>query len=162
MRFMFSLLLFFISQALIAQDFLWVSSTTAKLKAERSASSQTLTVLNSGAKLERLAYQKRWYQVKTADNVTGWIYRGKVSKTKPVALDESLFMPMESSPLQMAAVDTSRSIRSKRQAKSDEADSEVLSKQSLQKALDQILAIHISQKKLAHFLKKGKLAEYAE
>ncbi len=162
MHFMFGLLLFFISQALIAQDFLWVSSKTVKLKAERSTSSQTLTVLNAGDKLEHLAYQKRWYQVKTADNTIGWIYRGKVTKTKPVTLDESLFMPMDNFPLQMAAVDTSRSIRSKQRAKSDEADSDVLSKQSLQKALDRILAIRISQKKLAHFLKKGKLAEYAE
>jgi len=162
MRFIFCFVLFFIAQTLAAQDFLWVSSKTAKLKAERSASSQTLTVLNAGAKLEYLAYQKRWYQVKTADAVTGWIYRGKVTKSEPMVLDESLFIPMESSPLQMAAADTSRSIRSKQHAKLDETNSGVLSKQSLQKALDQILALHISQKKLARFLKKGKLAEYAE
>ena len=69
------------------RESLWVSSSNAKLKAKRAASSQTIENLPIGTELSVLSYKKRWYQVKTSSGKKGWIYRGKVTKTtKPFQL----------------------------------------------------------------------------
>ena len=62
-----------------AQNVLWVTSKGAKLKAENKASSNTITQLAIGTKLDVTSSIGKWYQVSTASGVKGWIYQGKVS-----------------------------------------------------------------------------------
>ena len=156
--------------ALAAQT-LWVTSESADLKAERSIASDTIAVLDRGAELSVQTFESRWYQVKTADGKTGWVYRGKVSETEPDVSDAGkkdgdggiggLLGGLGGSSVETNTADSARSIRGLSPEAEAYAKKTGTPKQS-QEALDQVLSMSISNNDIETFLKNGKIGEYAE
>jgi len=150
-----------------AQKTLWVNASGAKLKADKTASSETVTPLPIGEALSVLDSQGRWYKVSTKLRKKGWIYRGKVSSRAPASTQEGkksgvgeLFGSLGSSEISAAAADTSRSIR----GLSPEAKAyakQVGASLAHQSALDQVLNIRTDDVELEQFLKNGQIGEYA-
>lgn len=117
-----------------AQEKLWVSSAGAAIKAEKSASSETVENLSVGEELTILSVEGRWYQVSAKSGKKGWIYRGKVSKYPP------------------------GSIRMKKA----ESRQKTASDPQYRQALDKILNLSVTQNEIEDFLKAGKIGEYAQ
>ena len=147
-------LFFLLSSGLVWAGSLWVGPKEATLKADKSRKADNVATLSPGSELTQLAYKKRWYQVRTADGQEGWIYRGKISKTPPEALDLEFMMPVNNDVIKLASVTASRSARGKKQKKSEQVDYD--------KLLNKIIALKITEKRLMKFLKKGALGEYGE
>ena len=155
----------------LANQTLWVTSENADLKSERSISSDTIAVLDRGSELIVQAFESRWYQVKTTDGKTGWVYRGKVSETKPEASETEtkedsggiggLLGGLGGSSVGTDAADSARSIRGLSPEAEAYAKTTGTPKQS-QQALDQVLSMSISNRDIETFLKNGKIGEYAE
>lgn len=154
----------------LAAETLWVSSTNAKLKSDKTASSDTVTTLDVGAELTVLKTDGKWHQVKTASGKKGWIYRGKVSDTKPdILADEKsgddglggLLGGLTGSGINAESTDSSRSIR----GLSPEAEAyanQTGKPKAYREALDAVLAVKTSDKEIEQFLKNGHIGEYAE
>jgi len=152
----------------LAGNELWVTSPNAKLKAKRSASSETIAELPVGSRLNRISYEKRWYKVSAKGGLTGWIYRGKVSENKPEKSpdeeDDSLgdlMVGLTGSSIEADAADSSRSIRGlspEAQAYADQTGTP----QTYRDALDEVLGVKTEDHELEKFLEAGKIGEFAE
>lgn len=84
---------FFTFTEATAEEKIWVSSTNAKLKADHSAASETVTRVAVGSELLVLSFENRWYHVSTVSGKKGWIYRGKVSNHPPDIQEQKKRMP---------------------------------------------------------------------
>ena len=156
--------------SLAADTTLWVSSTNAALKSDKTASSDTVATLDVGTELTVITTEGKWYQVKTASGKKGWIYRGKVSDAKPDVLAEEksgdqglggLLGSLTGSGINAESADSSRSIRGL--SPEAEAYAEQTGKpQEYRDALDSVLAVKTSDKEIEQFLKNGHIGEYAE
>ncbi len=146
-----------------AAETLYVSATGAKLKSDKSASSDTVAELAVGTVLTVKSYENRWYNVATEDGKKGWIYRGKVSEDKPESESSGggLFGDMGSSSIQASASDTSRSMRGLSPEAKAYADQKGTPEEQ-QKALDDMLSIQIQQNEIETFMKNGDIGEYAQ
>ena len=149
----------------IAQEKLWVSSTQAKLKAENSASSETIDTLAMGAEVSVLSLEGKWYRVLDPSDMEGWIYRGSLSDSPPAEEvqkeSEDLFAFLPGSNIEANEANSARSIR----GLSNETEQYAQNRQTpaaYQEALDRVLAMSVSQGELEGFLKSGKLGEYSE
>lgn len=157
--------------AAAAEDTLWVSSESADLKAERSISSDTIATLHRGTELSVKAYESRWFQVTTDNGRTGWVYRGKVSDTKPEVPESEekdggggiggLLGGLGGSSVETEAADSARSIRGLSPEAEAYAEKTGTPKQN-REALDHVLSMSISESELESFLEKGHVGEYAE
>ena len=142
---------------------MWVASENAKLKSQPKASSKTLTTLPVGTKVSVLESEKRWYRIGTTSGKKGWMYRGKLSDAPPAKETEesdNLFSSMQASSISADEAQTSRSIRGLSKETEQYAKQRKTPK-VYKKALDQVLAIRITDTELDVFLKKGKIGEYA-
>jgi len=150
-----------------AQKKVWVSTTDAKLKAEKAVSSATIANLPVGTQLTVHALKNRWYQVSAPDGKKGWIYRGKVSGEPPRKEGGeanplgTLIGGLTGSNIQADASDTSRSMRGLSPEAEAYADRTGTPKQ-YKKALDAVLSTKTSDREIEQFLKAGKIGEYAE
>ena len=149
----------------LAQDRLFVSSEGAKLKADKSASSDTVAELPVGTALSVQGQEESWYRV-TAGGKSGWIYRGKVSATAPEPSQQggdNLFGGAGSSGIMVSEADSARSVRGlNEEDAAKEAGRPARSPAEYKKALDGILAERVDKKELESFLKAGKIGEYAK
>jgi uncharacterized protein YgiM (DUF1202 family) len=157
-------LLFFFSMA-VAQDKLWVSSDSAKLKADKSASSETIDTLSMGDEVTVLAVEGKWYNVLDPSGKEGWIYRGKLSDSPPAEEvkkeSENLFAFFPGSKIEADEANSARSIR----GLSNETEQYAKNRQTpavYQMALDNVLAMSITESELEEFLKSGKIGEYSD
>lgn len=142
---------------------MWVASDKARLKSKPKASSTTLSTIPVGAKVSVLESEKRWYLVRTSSGQKGWIYRGKLSDAPPAKeIEESgnLFGVMQTSSISADEAQTSRSIRGLSKETEQYARKRKTPK-AYKNALDQLLAIRITDKEVDVFLKAGKIGEYA-
>ena len=148
---------------------LYVTSDGAELKSESSSSSSTVTELKRGSALALVKQEGRWYNVTTENNQTGWIYRGKVSEEEPeienIEDDEvglgGLLGGLSGSDINADAADSSRSIRGLSPEAKEYANATGTPQQS-QDALDSVISRKVSESDIDHFLKEGKVGEYAE
>ena len=148
---------------------LWISSKNAKLKSEKSSSSKTVAILIIGAELSVIAFEKRWYNVETKNGETGWIYRGKVSESKPdTPGDEKeggglggILDNIAGSNIQANASDTSRSIRGL-SPEAEEYSKQTGKSKEVLTALDSVLELEVHDDEIEQFLKNGEIGEYAE
>jgi uncharacterized protein YgiM (DUF1202 family) len=158
-------LMLMITGAVIAAEMLWVISDGAKLKMEPSASSETIETVPVGSELSVDSSEGSWYKVTTKSNRTGWIYRGKVSSTQPEGKGDKggggLFGALPGSSVQVSAADTSRSIRGLSPAAKEYAES-TKTPESLQKALDRVLDMRVTDREIEEFLREGKIGEYSK
>ena len=153
----------FSSFSAFAGGAMWVSSDNARLKSEPSASSTTLSTVPVGAKVSVLQSKDRWYRVGTASGENGWMYRGKLSDAPPAKETESsdnLFSSMQVGSISADEAQTSRSIRGLSKETEQYAKKRG-TPEVYKKALDQVLAIRITEKEVDVFLKDGKIGEYA-
>ncbi len=159
-----SSILIFISAETIAVEKVWVYSKGASLKADKKASSETITSLSAGAELDVLSLEKRWYHVSTDSGEEGWIFRGKVTDTPPGEDnedEENLLSDLSDSTILLAAADTSRSIRGKKQ-KTKAYEQETETEEKYFKALDTVMSFYTTDDEIENFLEQGKIGEYAE
>lgn len=152
----------FLSPAYGAES-LWVASEGAKLKADPSASSGTVSELPVGTELMVLKSENRWHRVRIASGKEGWIYRGKVSDAPPQkeAQDTAnLLSGMQASSISADEAHTSRSIRGLSK-ETEQYAKQRGTPESYKKALDEVLAMSVTSKDLEVFLRNGKIGEYA-
>jgi len=155
-------LIFFVIPV-FAGGVMWVTSDKARLKPKPKASSTTLSTVPVGSKVSVLESEKRWYRVRTTSGEKGWMYRGKLSDTPPAKETEesdNLFSSMQSSSISADEAQTSRSIRGLSKETEQYAQQRG-TPEVYKKALDQVLAIRITDKEIDVFLKAGKIGEYA-
>lgn len=147
-----------------AQDKLWVSSERAKLKADKKASSKTITTVKLGTEVSVLGSENRWYRIRVPSGEEGWMYRGKLSQSPPAKEvqeeSENLLTSMTDSKIKADEADTSRSIRGL-SSETEEYAKNRGTPAAYQKALDRVLALSVSEKELEEFLRQGKIGEYA-
>jgi uncharacterized protein YgiM (DUF1202 family) len=156
-------ILIFWAITVFAGGAMWVASENAKLKSEPKASSKTLSTLAVGTKVSILESKNKWYRLRSTSGKEGWMYRGKLSDAPPAKETESsdnLFSSMQSSSISADEAQTSRSIRGLSKETEQYAKQRKTPK-VYKMALDQVLAIRITDKELETFLKSGKIGEYA-
>ncbi len=157
-----AVLVFFVIPVFAAGS-MWVTSEKARLKSQPKASAKTVSTVAIGSKVSVLESQKRWYRIRTASGEEGWMYRGKLSDTPPSKETEEsgdLFAAMGSSSISADEAQTSRSIRGLSKETEQYAKKRG-TPETYKKALDRVLAIHITDKEVDVFLRKGKIGEYA-
>ncbi|MBF0121141.1 MAG: SH3 domain-containing protein [Desulfobacterales bacterium] len=167
-RFFFIIFVIGISMTLFAAgEKVWVSSSGATLKADKSASSKNVASLPIGMQLSVISSDGSWYQVSTQSGQKGWIYRGKISNNPPSNADSKkgqgnvLGGLLSSNIKSQYASDTSRSIR----GLSPEAKEYAMKNgtpKDCQNALDEVLKLKVNPSEIETFLKTGKVGEYAE
>jgi len=151
----------------LAQDKLYVASEGAKLKADKSASSDTVAELPVGTPLSVQGQEESWYKV-SANGQTGWIYRGKVAATPPEASKQggdNLFGGGGSSAIMVSEADSARSMRGLTESEQEAAKSAGRPARTMaeyKQALDGVLAEKVGKKELEGFLKAGRIGEYAK
>ncbi|MDP2848638.1 MAG: SH3 domain-containing protein [Humidesulfovibrio sp.] len=151
----------------LAQEKLYVASEGAKLKADKSASSDTVAELPVGTALSVQGQEESWYKVSTGGK-TGWIYRGKVAATPPEASKQggdNLFGGAGSSTIMVSEADSARSMRglnASEQEAAKAAGRPVRPLSDYKQALDRVLAEKVDKKELENFLKAGRIGEYAK
>jgi len=156
-------ILFFCALPVFAGGVMWVASDNATLKSKPKASSTTLSTLAVGAKVSVLESSNRWYRILTDSGKEGWMYRGKLSDAPPskeTGDSGNLFSSMQSSSISADEAQTSRSIRGLSKETEQYAQKRG-TPEVYKKALDQVLAIRITDKEVDVFLKEGKIGEYA-
>ncbi|MEW5909521.1 MAG: SH3 domain-containing protein [Thermodesulfobacteriota bacterium] len=147
----------------------WVSSYDAKLKAGKSATSETIAILSLGTELSVISFDGRWYEVSTGTGRKGWLYRGKVSSTPPEPGTTQpgedhlgkLLSGITDSGIKEDTPDTSRSIRPlsvEKDKKEDQGKNEA----AYPEALNQLLSRKVTASQVDRFLQEGKIGEYAE
>lgn len=146
------------------QSTVWVSSTGATLRTDKTASASTVAELPVGTELTVLSFETPWYEVSTTSGMRGWMYRGKVSTEPPQKEEQAeggLFSALPDSGIQSQTADTSRSIR----GLSPEATAyakETKKPVAHQKALDTVLNMMVSDADVERFLRNGRIGEYAQ
>ena len=150
----------------LAQDKLYVASEGAKLKADKSASSDTVAELAVGTPLTVQGQDESWYKVSTGSQ-SGWIYRGKVATSPPEASKQggdNLFGGAGSSNIMVSEADSARSMRGLNESEQQAAKAAGRAPRPLsdyKQALDKVLAEKVDKKELEAFLKAGRIGEYA-
>ncbi|MFC1534790.1 SH3 domain-containing protein, partial [Thermodesulfobacteriota bacterium] len=159
-----SLVMIFSISIAAAQEKLWVSSGRAKLKVEKSASSDTISTIPIGTEVTVLASAGRWYKILTPSFEEGWMYRGRLSDSPPAkeTMEDSdnLFVSMSGSKIGAEEADTARSIR----GLSSETEQYARNRGTpaeYQRALDRVLAMSVGEGELEKFLRNGNIGEYA-
>lgn len=151
-----------------ATDFVWVTSSEAKMKSEKSAASDTIATLPLGTKLEVIKFESRWFHVTGPDGKMGWVYRGKVSRTAPTPSSDkgdgnqlgTLLGGLSGSKIGSDTPDTSRSIRALEADKSVD-NQEASGQGDAQKALERVLTFRVLDQEIEQFLEAGGIGEYA-
>lgn len=151
----------------LAQEKLFVASEGAKLKSDKTASSDTVAELPVGTPLQVLGQEESWYKVSTGGK-SGWIYRGKVAATPPEASQQggdNLFGGTGSSGIMVSEADSARSVRGLNESEQQAAKAAGRPARPLadyQNALNKVLAEKVDKKELENFLKAGHIGEYAK
>ena len=84
--------LFFAFAGLLKADELYVKSKQAEVRESPTRKSKKDPILPHGAKVDKIKYKSKWYQVsysQDSQNRTGWVFNGKLS-TKEPKQDDSL------------------------------------------------------------------------
>ena len=141
---------------------LYVSAKSAQLRSGKTSLDPVVASLKIGEALEVVKRDDRWVQVKTAKGVTGWIYSGNVSESKPAGGDNELavlgkgFRRTEAS-----GVTASAGARGLDKASESYANRAGITQQH-RDAVDRMTTNKIPDEDIQTFLKAGRLGEYAE
>lgn len=148
-----------------ASGSVWVSSQSASLKDDKTPSAKTLAIFKKDSKLSLLEKDGHWYKVKY-NNLTGWIYRGRLTEEEPKATkgktagnSVGLFGDL-SSDIKADSATTDRAIRGLTPQASQYAQN-TGTPLEYRLAMDKVLARKYTAGQLEDFLKRGKVGEYA-
>ena len=123
------------------------------LRKEPKFYAQTLVNLRSGEKLEKLASQQGWLQVRTAAGAVGWVHESAVD-TKSfnlLAMDKSMKTQASASEVALAAKGFNKQVEESYRAKHGNLSFVWV---------DRMLNIKVPAAELEKFLKAGRLAEF--
>jgi len=141
---------------------LYVSAKSAQLRSGKTSLDPVVAGLKIGEALEVVKRDDRWVQVKTAKGVTGWIYSGNVSESKPSGGDNELAaMGKGFRQTEASGVTTSAGARGLDKASESYANRVGITQQH-RDAVDRMTANKIPDEDIQTFLKAGRLGEYAE
>ncbi|MBF0224427.1 MAG: SH3 domain-containing protein [Desulfobacterales bacterium] len=159
---------------------MWVYSSGAKLRANKSISSSVVVSLPIGTTLNILSAEDKWYLVFTDAGEQGWIYRGMVSEVPPetdnAELNDGKFViELAESSIQFEESYTARSVRSSPSTiESKEHGNKNLSEianeyakkadisNEFQNALAGVLELTANGDEIEFFLKNGRIGEYCK
>ena len=158
--------LLLIAVTAMAEEKRWVSSEGTALKAEASATSESVVDVLIGTEVTLVESGGRWLKVRTAAGKEGWVYAGRVSVTPPdgevAASDGGIFGDsMKNSQITTAKADSARSIRGLSPETVKYAKSRG-TPELVKKTLDVILARKVTAAELKAFLLEGHIGEYAQ
>lgn len=147
-----------------AARYVWVASEGTELRSSPKGGSEVVSSLRLDERLSVQDKSGRWYKVKSDSGRSGWVYRGKISSSKPER-DASkgapgLFGSLDSD-IESGRASTDRAIR----GLSPEAEAYAESTgtpESYQKALDSVMERKITRDDVREFLQRGKIGEYAQ
>ena len=141
---------------------LYVSAKSAQLRAGKTSLDPVVASLKIGEALEVVKRDDPWVQVKTAKGVTGWIYSGNVSGSKPAGGDNELAaMGKGFRQTEASGVTASAGARGLDKASESYANRAGITQQH-RDAVDRMTASKIPDEDIQAFLKAGRLGEYAE
>jgi hypothetical protein len=141
---------------------LYVAAKSAQLRSGKTSLDPVVAGLKLGETLEVLKREDRWLQVKTGQGVTGWIYAGHVSASKPAAGDNELAsMGQSFRKTEASAVTASAGARGLDKASEGYAIRSGITQQD-RDAVDRMSAYRIPDEDIQSFLKSGRLGEYAD
>lgn len=141
---------------------LYVTAKSAQLRSGKTSLDPVVANLKIGEALEVVKRDDRWVQVKTAKGVTGWIYSGNVSESKPAGGDNELAaMGKGFRQTEASGVTASAGARGLDKASESYANRVGISQQH-RDAVDRMTANKIPDDDIQTFLKAGRLGEYAE
>ena len=141
---------------------LYVTAKSTQLRSGKTSLDPVVASLKIGEALEVVKRDDRWVQVKTAKGVTGWIYSGNVSESKPAGGDNELAaMGKGFRQTDAAGVTASAGARGLDKAAESYANRVGITQQH-RDAVDRMTANKIPDEDIQTFLKAGRLGEYAE
>ena len=144
----------------------WIAPNGAKLKAEKSASSETIAMLTGGAEVAVISSEKRWFQVSESSGKTGWVYGGKLLNDPPgdTDPDAELIGDLVDSGIALDASDTARSIRGKSKSPTHFGQGALKTgtEKKYRDALETVMSFYVGDREIDEFLKAGKIGEYAQ
>lgn len=141
---------------------LYVAAKSAQLRSGKTSLDPVVATLKLGENLEVVKRDDRWLEVRTAKGVTGWIYAGNVSASKPAGGDNELATLGKSfRRTDASAVTASAGARGLDKASEDYANRAGITKQH-REAVDRMTAYKLPDEDIQEFLKSGRLGEYAE
>lgn len=141
---------------------LYVAAKSAQLRSGKTSLDPVVATLKLGETLEVVKRDDRWVQVRTAKGVTGWIFAGNVSSSKPAGGDNELAALGQSvRRTDASAVTASAGARGLDKASEDYANRAGITQQH-RDAVDRMTASKIPDEDIQEFLKSGRLGEYAE
>jgi SH3 domain-containing protein len=140
----------------------YVAAKSAQLRSGKTSLDPVVANLKLGETLEVVKRDDRWMQVLTTKGVTGWIYSGNVSPSKPMGGDSELAALGQSvRRTDASAVTASAGARGLDKASEDYAKRSGITQQQ-RDAVDRMTTYKISDEEIQAFLKYGRLGEYAD
>jgi len=147
---------------LFAQE-MYVKTNNTKLYSSAAPNSKIVDNLKKNDKVFILKKQNKFYNVKTQNNITGWIYEHSVTAQSPTTKkqDNKLLDSLSSDNYASRDSATSANIRglsenSKQYAKKRSINPKVL------KEIEQLETLNISDAEIEAFLQAGELGEFAK
>ncbi len=139
----------------------YVTATTAQLRAGKTSLDAVVANLKYGQALDVVTREDRWLQVRTDTGVKGWIFYNKVSGTKPTGGDSGLAALGQRFRKGDSSVTASAGARGLDKASESYANRTGITQQD-RDAVDRMTAYKIPDDEIQEFLKSGRLGEYAE
>lgn len=143
----------FLLATLLVAETLIVKIRTTNLRKEPKFYAQTLAVLKTGERLEKLGAQDGWIRVKTSLGLTGWVHSSSVEKKKfsLLAADQPLKTGATADEVVLAAKGFNKKVEEEYKTKHPDINFALV---------DKMLKIEIPPSEMQAFLEKGKLGEF--
>jgi SH3-like domain-containing protein len=139
--------------SLLLAETLTVKVQSTSLRGTPKFYAPAMQPLNAGAKLEKIATQDGWIQVRTSGGAVGWVHSSavEVPKFDLMASDRGLKTQASASEVALAGKGFNKQVEESYRAKHKELS---------YTWVDRMLQIKIAAAKVEEFMKKGKLGEF--
>lgn len=139
--------------ALLVAETLTVKVQTTSLRGTPKFYAPAVQALKAGDKVEKIAAQGGWIQVKTSGGVVGWVHSSavEVPKFDLMASNQGLKTQASASEVALAGKGFNKQVEESYRAKNKDLSFAWV---------DRMLQIKIAAAKVEEFLKKGKLGEF--
>jgi len=148
-----SLSLLVLIVSLLVAETLTVKVQSTGLRSTPKFYSPAVQTLSAGQKVEKIAVQNGWIQVKTAGGVVGWVHSSavEVPKFDLMASNTALKTQASTSEVALAGKGFNKQVEESYRAKHKDVSFVWV---------DKMLQIKIAAAKIEEFMKKGKLGEF--
>ena len=138
---------------LLVAETLTIKVQTTSLRGTPKFYAPALQALRAGDKLEKIAAQGGWFQVRTSNGVVGWVHSSavEVPKFDLMASNKALKTQATASEVALAGKGFNKQVEENYRAKHKDLSFTWV---------DRMLQIKIAAAKVEEFMKKGKLGEF--